>query len=82
MADYFTNKIEMPANGVFIGSGVYGHNSNILCGGRCFSYWCAPDAPKHDVIVKLCVEENQGNMLQFWAKGEDLWKLMQEAKAA
>ncbi|MCI7643953.1 MAG: hypothetical protein MST10_06320 [Lentisphaeria bacterium] len=81
MADYFTNKIEMPPNGIFIGSGVYGHKGDILCGGRCFSYWVAPDAPKHDVIVKLCVEENQGNMLQFWAKGEDLWNLMQQAKA-
>ena len=82
MADYFTNKIELPENGVFIGSGVYPHNPGILCGGRCFSYWCSPDAPKYEQIVKLCLEENQGNLLQFWAGDEILWKLMQEAKEA
>jgi len=81
-AKYFTNEIELPENGVFIGSGVYGHHSGVYCGGRCFSYWCSPDAPKRDVIVKLCQEENQGNLLQFWATGEELWDLMQEAKAA
>ncbi len=80
MADYFTNKIELPENGIFIGSGVYPHNAGILCGGRCFSYWCSPDAPKHDVIVKLCKEDNQGNLLQFWTSGEKLLKLMKEAK--
>ncbi len=82
MAKYFVNNIELPPNGVFIGSGVYGHHPGVYCGGRCFSYWCSPDAPKHDVIVKLCLEENQGNMLQFWAQGDDLWNLMQEAKDA
>ena len=83
MSDYFVNQIELPGNGVFIGSGVYPHRgANIHCGGRCFSYWCSPDAPGHDVIVKLCQEENQGNLLQFWASGEDLWKLMQEATDA
>ncbi len=83
MSDYFVNQIELPENGVFIGSGVYPHGgAKILCGGRCFSYWCSPDAPGHDVIVKLCLEENQGNLLQFWASGEDLWKLMQEATDA
>ena len=83
---YFTNKIELPPNGVFIGSGVYGHTDNgegaILCGGRCFSYWVAPDAPPRRDIVKLCQKDNQGNLLQFWAKDDVLWNLMQEAEKA
>ena len=82
MADYFVNKIELPENGVFIGSGVYPHNPGILCGGRCFSYWCSPDAPKPNEIVQLCLKENQGNLLQFWAKNEQLHDLMREATAA
>lgn len=80
MADYFTNKIELPGNGVFIGSGVYPHYSGPLCGGRCFSYWCSPDAPKFKEIVDLCLKENQGNLLQFWANGDELLQLMKEAK--
>ena len=73
-------KIEMPANGVFVGSGVYPHRSGVLCGGRAFSYWCSPDAPKFGEIVKLCKEENQGNLLQFWAGDEALFSLLKEAR--
>ncbi len=79
---YFTNKIEMPENGVFVGSGVYPHHAGILCGGRCFSYWCSPDAPKYHEIVQKCLEDNQGNLLQFWARNDDLWNMMQEARDA
>ncbi len=79
---YFTNKIEMPENGVFVGSGVYPHNPGVYCGGRCFSYWCSPDAPKQNEIVQKCLEDNQGNLLQFWASNDILWKMMQEAKDA
>ncbi len=79
---YFTNKIEMPENGVFVGSGVYPHNPGVYCGGRCFSYWCSPDAPKHNEIVQKCLEDNQGNLLQFWAKDDALWNMMQEARDA
>ncbi len=82
MTDCFTNKIILPPNGVFIGSGIYGHTNPCTCGGRCFSYWTAPTAPKHEEIVKLCLEQNQGNLMQFWAHGETLFKLMQEAKEA
>ena len=57
MSSYFINKIELPPNGVFVGSGVYPHNPGALCGGLCFSYWVSPDAPRPDVIVKLCNEE-------------------------
>ncbi len=84
-AKYFTNKIEMPENGIFVGSGVYGHaggKGGVFCGGRCFSYWCSPDAPPYDGIVDLCLKENQGNLLQFWAKHDTLWKVMQEARDA
>ena len=81
---YFTNKIELPPNGVFIGSGVYPHTNDgsgaIYCGGRCFSYWVSPDAPPYKDIVELCKKDNQGNLLQFWAKNDILWDLMQEAK--
>ncbi len=79
---YFTNTIEMPENGVFVGSGVYPHNPGVLCGGRCFSYWCSPDAPKYHEIVQRCLEDNQGNLLQFWAKDDALWNMMQEAEKA
>ena len=81
---YFTNEIELPPNGVFIGSGVYPHTNDgsgaIYCGGRCFSYWVSPDAPPYKDIVELCKKDNQGNLLQFWAKNDILWDLMQEAK--
>ncbi len=82
---YFTNEIELPENGVFIGSGVYPHaggKGGVNIGGRCFSYWVSPDAPPFKDIVKLCLEENQGNTLQFWAQGENLHNLMKEAKDA
>lgn len=83
MADYFTNKIELPPNGVFIGSGIYSHTkTGVIGNGRCFTYWIPPQSPKFSEIVRLCLKENQGNLMQFWAKDEALWDLMKEAKEA
>ncbi len=79
---YFTNTIELPENGVFVGSGVYPHKSGLYVGGRAFTYWTAPENPKFHEIVQLCLKENQGNLLQFWAKHEELLGLMKEAKDA
>ena len=79
---YFTNKFELPPNGIFVGSGVYPHVPGVLLGGRCFSYWVAPDSPKYSEIVQLCLEENQGNVLQVWSKDNGIWEIMKEAREA
>ena len=73
-----TTGIQLPACGLFLGSGVYEHGGRLLCSGKAFTYW-APDYPSARETVDLCVEANQGNTLQFWQNGERLLDLFRAA---
>lgn len=73
-------KIKMPADssGIFIGSGVYGHNGDMLTSGLCYTYW-APEHPSYDEIIDLCLKEKVGNTLQFWKGGQKGVELAEKA---
>ncbi len=74
-------KTPMPAEGIYIGSGVYGHGGKLLGTGFCFTYW-APVQTRLEDVVRLCKEEGVGNTLQFWQHGEQLLALAREARDA
>ena len=76
-----TKKVGMPAEGIYIGSGVYAHAGKLNCTGFCFTYW-APYQTNINDVVRLCKEGGVGNTLQFWQSEELLMKLAKEAKAA
>lgn len=76
-----TVKTAVPAEGLYLGSGVYPHGDKIGCTGLAFSYWM-PLHPTLDEVVALCKEANQGNTLQFWQNNETLMKIAKEAAAA
>ena len=76
-----TTKTPVPAEGVYIGSGVYNHSNRPVNSGLVFTAW-SPVHPTFDEVVGLCKEENQGNTLQFWQSDETLMKLAKEAAAA
>lgn len=73
-------KVAMPADGsgVYIGSGVYGHNGDMLTSGLCYTYW-APEHPDFDEIFDLCIKEKVGNTLQFWQGGQKGVNLAEKA---
>ena len=73
-----TTKTAVPAEGIYIGSGVYGGGDRICLTGLAFTYWI-PTRPTLDEIIGLCKKANQGNTLQFWQGGEELAKLAKEA---
>ncbi len=72
------SEIKLPPCGLFLGSGVYEHGGRLNCSGKAFTYW-SPDGPSARETVDLCVEANQGNILQFWQNGEYLLELFQAA---
>ncbi len=76
-----TVKTQMPAEGIYIGSGVYPHGGKLNCTGFCFTYW-APYQTRLEDVVRLCKEEGVGNTLQFWQHDEKLLALAKEARKA
>ena len=76
-----TTKVAVPDDtGVYIGSGVYKHQGQMLMGGFCFTYW-APPTPTYDQVLEMCVNEGVGNTLQFWQSNDLLLDLARKAKA-
>ncbi len=69
-----------PDTGLYIGSGVYKNQGQMLLGGFCFTYW-APPTPTYDQVLEMCVGEGVGNTLQFWQSEELLLELVRKAKA-
>ena len=63
---------------IYIGSGVYGNNGGMNCGGFCFTYW-NPTKLKYDELVDLCAKEEVGNTLQFWQNNDTLARLTRRA---
>ncbi len=85
MKEIYRNEIHLPENGIFVGSCTYPYDpqGEVKQGGFCFTYWVPQDAPGYDIVVKRAIEENQGNLLEFsYASGDDLLKMMEEAKSA
>ena len=76
-----TAKVKMPAEGVYIGSGVYHHSGHINCTGFCFTYW-SPHQARIEDVVRLCKEEGVGNTLQFGQNDEEMLSLAREARDA
>ena len=76
-----TAKVKMPAEGVYIGSGVYHHSGHINCTGFCFTYW-SPHQARIEDVVRLCKEEGVGNTLQFWQNDDEMLSLAKEARDA
>ena len=76
-----TTKVAVPDDtGVYIGSGVYKHQGQMLMGGFCFTYW-APPTPTYDQVLEMCMNEGVGNTLQFWQSNDLLLDLARKAKA-
>ena len=76
-----TTKVAVPDDtGVYIGSGVYKHQGQMLMGGFCFTYW-APPTPTYDQVLEMCLNEGVGNTLQFWQSNDLLLDLARKAKA-
>ena len=76
-----TTKMKTPAEGIYIGSGVYHHGGCLNCSGFCFTYW-APEQARIGDVVRLCKEEGVGNTLQFWQHNEEMLSLAKEARDA
>ena len=75
-----TKKTPVPADaGVYVGSGVYGNDARMGCGGFCFTYW-HPEKLNYNELVDLCAKEQVGNTLQFWQSGGLLLDLSHRAK--
>ena len=75
-----TEKVKMPACGLFLGSGIYDHNARLVGSGKAFTYW-SPDYPSAKESVNLIVEANQGNTAQIWQNNELMMELAESAKA-
>ena len=63
-------EVKMPAEGIYVGSGVYRCEGRLLLSGFCFTYW-EPDHPTFDEQIELCRKEKVGNLLQFWRGGNE-----------
>ena len=58
--------IELPPCGIFVGSAVYNTCAGYLMGsGVAYTTW-ASDSISPLEIIDLTIQENQGNLIQFW----------------
>ena len=73
-------KVVLPPEGAFIGSGCYAHTGDLKLSGFCFTYW-SPNGPTYDEELDLQVSEGLGNTLQWWTGGTNLVRLAQATKA-
>ena len=73
-------KVVLPPEGTFIGSGCYAHTGDLKLCGFCFTYW-SPDGPSYDEELELQAREGLGNTLQWWTGGTNLVRLAQATKA-
>ncbi len=74
-----TRKTKLPAEGIYIGSGVYPCGSRLQGTGFCFTYW-EPKHPTYDETIDLCAKEQVGNLLQFWCGGNFGCNLARKAR--
>lgn len=74
------SKVSLPSDGagLYLGSGVYAHDGDMLTSGYNYTYW-APGHPTLDEILDICVKEKVGNTLQFWQKGKQGADLAEKA---
>ena len=74
-----TKRTPMPPEGIYIGSGVYGHHGRLKIAGYCFTYW-EPDRPSPEACLDMLVKEGVGNTMQWWQKGHEIISLAKRAK--
>jgi hypothetical protein len=75
-----TNKIKLPACGLYLGSGIYNHSARLIGSGKAFTYW-SPDYPSAMESVNLILPANQGNTAQLWQNDKLLMELAEAAVA-
>ena len=69
------SRIELPEEGIFFGSSVYGGHTNVvfLYTGQAHNRWTG-SCPTQEECVRLTKELGLGNTLQFWSGGANLAK--------